>query len=1432
MQGLMKINWNNCFGKLCTKRKFKSTMLKRPTSSDLEADLLRDQERFLAAGAPAAVRVLRRPEKRRGEQESGAKAGEEQEDQQEIAEGSRDVVTIPELPEQIPSLTPGPSKKSCFRAERVHFENEDLETELDRKDTHVTAVLSRIIERDTSMVPISLPAITGAAFPKVFHRSEVEDQGQTLAQKGRKSIFAQKIAAQRARGKGPTSCGGVEGGPSQPALGHQGTACAPVAPMETVSSPSGFKKDAVSQTSKLVTGLGLGGKNGSLEAKKIHKENEARLHGMSQSEILEEQKRLLAQLDPQLVDFVRSHKKQRSLPSTAAPFSAQEEHCSSEQVFLEVDMQQEETDLSSAPPVTADKLPIKLEKGWLHMDKLEPEKLEWMGDLPAPQKRRTKKAMRARFNFDGVLIPPTEDLPIHLGLHHHGDEPELAGYSLQELFLLSRSQVTQQRCLALTTLARVLTKARAGDLASSVRGSVVSTLLDAGLVFLLRFSLDDSAEGVIVAAVQALRSLLVSVDDEESLDTTFSWLHGMATFPLLPFDEEEDDEDEGLKDVLKETAKEKEDNKSDHDVARNDVVKGLLRMKLLPRLRYILEVVRPPPRTVLDVLEILIRIARHSPSSAIQVLDCPRLMGTVMSEFLPCSWTPPTTPAPERLHGLPVATAMKLLRVLASAGRQACARLLNSLGARERISCFVALEPQDMLLEPREALWISTEALRLWAVAAGYGQACDLYRDLYPILMRTLQSVPRGWPPGYALRPLELQRVQALHTLLTNVTHTAGCHQELQASLASSQDTECPPPPPVEWSHVLGLQHPLLASLKACIKLLGDPGQTENVLSLLPTHLLYLGAFYSRLSVQSSFCPVDCLQELEVLTSEVLHPLLSDQAVCNLTYNLKSCSALCNPLSCSSGPETVPNLPGLSCSGGTPALSLAGSSSPFPFLTALCYLLEVLSTIHKGIAHKFSSLLLSDALLAYLQACCQAKPTVSVSSAWLLWHEHHLLYLLVKLAHRLVPVSSEVVKQASLYHQVAVTMVPWLLPGSEYLAHDLLSTVIFNLDFIPEGRYGGPEAADLSDLRLREVDTPIHTPVGPLMREACGQLPSIRGCYLTHLAYLEPAALCSQDRHLGRNPWVRSMVLPEVRGPALPSDWPFLPLISLYERVGMPGGGDVQVDVLPPTSVESVVHCLQWLLILERWRDGVLRAVSPAAKLARLSCLFLCSSDLFLEKPVQQLTWALLRGLCNPVQLSALDLGVPLPGVASFHDMYMALLTQFEAVSFGDHLFCCFVLFPLQRRFSVSMRLAVFGEHVGLLRSLGLPVHQLPVPLEQFTSPPEDSLTLLRLYFRALVTGMLRQAWCPVLYVVALAHLNAFIFSQDVVSQEVDVARRNMLRKTYYLTDEVLKDHLLLFKKPDQQKELGFDSYDLLPPIRAQRLESVVSMEAGETPSM
>ena len=39
---------------------------------------------------------------------------------------------------------------------------------------------------------------------------------------------------------------------------------------------------------------------------------------------------------------------------------------------------------------------------------------------------------------------------------------------------------------------------------------------------------------------------------------------------------------------------------------------------------------------------------------------------------------------------------------------------------------------------------------------------------------------------------------------------------------------------------------------------------------------------------------------------------------------------------------------------------------------------------------------------------------------------------------------------------------------------------------------------------------------------------------------------------------------------------------------------------------------------------------------------------------------------------------------------------------------------------------------------------------------------------------------------------------------------------------QVLRGHLLLFQLPEQNSELGFSTYNQLPPVRARRLEAVL----------
>ncbi|KAM5235436.1 RNA polymerase II-associated protein 1 [Ctenodactylus gundi] len=1384
-------------------------MLSRPKPGESEVDLLRFQSQFLAAGAAPAVQLVKKGSRRHGS------PGPEQPPVQD----PRDVVMLDDLPDLPPALVPAPTKRARPYSGQPGPEDEDPEERLSRHDQHITAVLTRIVERDTSSVAVNLPIPSGVAFPPVFHRSR-ERQGKPAAP-GKRSIFAQEIAARRvseSRVLLPGEAGPILGPPKG------AMTCEATTPKDQVSQPFGSSHSL--QGPRLVTGEGLRGQEAKQEAQTIHEENVARLQAMAPEEILQEQQQLLAQLDPSLVAFLRSHGcsrkqagektvKEQNLGGPSIPVTIEEP-------VMSVSASEPRKENEPEPEAPALRLPVSPRKEWLHMDTVELEKLHWTQDLPPVRRQQTQERMQARFSLQGELLAPDVDLPTHLGLHHHGEEAERAGYSLQELFHLTRSQVSQQRALALHVLSQIIGRARAGEFGGRLVGSVLRLLLDAGFLFLLRFSLDDRVDGVVAAAIRALRALLVVPGDEELLDITFSWYHGASFFPLMPSQEDQEDEDEEDEPPAERAKRKSPEDRGRHppELARHDVIKGLLATNLLPRLRYVLEVTCPGPTAVLDILAVLIRLARHSLESATRVLECPRLMETIVREFLPTSWAPVEGGSPPSLHGVPCAAAMKLLRVLASAGRNIAARLLSSFDLRSRLLRFLAEAPQELALPPEEAETLSTEALRLWAVSASYGQGGDLYRELYPVLLRALQAMPTELstcPP----QPLAIQRAASLLTLLTQLTLGAGSMAHEQSS-DSAEACISATPSPITWTQVSGLQPLVEPCLRQTLESLPSP-EKWHVLHPVPVAcLLFLGTYYHTWSQQPSACPEDWLQDMERLSQELLLPLLQQPSLGSLWDSLRLCSPLCNSLLCVPAPEALPSLVSLGSTGGCPQLSLAGSASPFPFLTALLSLLNTLAQIHKGLCGQLAAVLAAPGLQNYFLQCVAPRAALPLTSfsTWALRHEHHLQYLALSLAQKAAVSQPVPATSAALHHAVALALLSRLLPGSEYLAHELLLSCVFRLEFLPESTSGGPEAADFSDqLSLGSSGEP-PCGRGALLAQACRDLPSIRSCYLAHCSPARVSLLVSQALYRGDLRHVPTLMLPVPTEPLLPTDWPFQPLIRLYHQAsGTPLG-------LPPTDATgTAMRVLQWVLVLESWRPQALLAVPPAARLARLMCVFLVDSELFRETPVQRLVAALLAQLCQTQVLPNLNLDCPLPGLTSFPDLYASFLEHFEAVSFGDHLFGTLVLLPLQRRFSVTLRLALFGEHVGALRALGLPLTQLPVSLEYYTSPPEDSVALLQLYFRALVSGALRARWSPVLYVVAVAHVNSFIFSQDPKSSdEVKAARKSMLQKTWLLADEGLRQHLLHYKLPNPSLPEGFELYSQLPPLRRQHLQSLTSV--------
>ncbi|CAH8436262.1 unnamed protein product [Heterobilharzia americana] len=390
-----------------------------------------------------------------------------------------------------------------------------------------------------------------------------------------------------------------------------------------------------------------------------------------------------------------------------------------------------ECELSDLPFNPGPKIP--------HMDVLEADKLEWTLDLPraaktTPSIELTKSttssdiqtdaneesekncaARQARFDLSGLVVSPDADVDTHLGLHHHGEEPERAGYTIGEMFHLCRSSVPAQRRLALSMLASSLTQTRLGKhisyLAPINSPSLITYLLSSktalsedsnaaksggsgGILFLLRWCLDEavstltSANSVggdsgscgasltlVVECIRCLANLICDTQGEIFLNYAHEWsiesIHQACLFVAPPVQQI----NPNVK--YQQLADEQSD---DSELAASDPVEFLfLRSKLARRIAWLLapgkgrvSVCLPADAAGLWLPSLIIRGLRHSPSVAYEIFRTPELISALLIHYLPIneyqfsSSTNSNVNRPNYLftaNNIPLPSVMRLCRI-------------------------------------------------------------------------------------------------------------------------------------------------------------------------------------------------------------------------------------------------------------------------------------------------------------------------------------------------------------------------------------------------------------------------------------------------------------------------------------------------------------------------------------------------------------------------------------------------------------------------------------------------------------------------------------------------------------------------------------------------------------------------------------------------
>jgi len=296
------------------------------------------------------------------------------------------------------------------------------------------------------------------------------------------------------------------------------------------------------------------------------------------------------------------------------------------------------------------------------------------------------------------------------------------------------------------------------------------------------------------------------------------------------------------------------------------------------------------------------------------------------------------------------------------------------------------------------------------------------------------------------------------------------------------------------------------------------------------------------------------------------------------------------------------------------------------------------------------------------------------------------------------------------------------------------------------------------------------------------------------------------------------------RGPLIPFDWLFLPIVSVYNiAVNVERSGEL-IEEVTLDAIVSIEMNLLFLLNLEVKKPDILKPMSHSMRYARLLCIFLIGSDAFLDIRIKNLLTSLFTLYTTAATLEEFDFRSHIHGMSSFYDLFCELLIQFAGCSFGDHTFSNYLLMPLHQRHDVKYRKALWGEFCDALRCFSMPIKSVLMHTSCFLGVIEEDEELLQLYLKNIISQNVSPSRCPFFYLVAVHHLCHYIFDVTLVgdSAEIRVSTQSLLlNQVLSLEDETSKSDIILYEAVDPDSFKGFKTFKKLPAYRQLIIENI-----------
>ncbi|XP_068623454.1 RNA polymerase II-associated protein 1 [Battus philenor] len=1004
------------------------------------------------------------------------------------------------------------------------------------------------------------------------------------------------------------------------------------------------------------------------EAQTIHSENNERLAKMSEKEILEEQQKLLSNLDPKLIEFFKTKRKQNyteteqdCVPDVNKP---QEMDISEETLKVkditpnenEILIDHEslwENDILSNPNINK----------WLHFDTFEKDKLEWMKAIANSKKIKPDEPYEARFDLKGYLLPYTMDYTEETKtLFHHGEEPHRPGYSLTELIELSRSTIAQQRVMALNTIAGILEYYNAGTYKD------IMDLPITKIFFIIRIAIDENKTIILEPALKAMRNLIYNRVDEASLDALLGFEEG--TFqPCLENDKSEIEELESKESELK-----------DFHLAEIDIITVLLRTDILQRLYYVLDVIKPSFNCVQYCLQILTRLSRDSEETAIKIVNTEHLMLTIINYFLPTTGINFTFDSNSVYKGKPMLAALKLFRVLSLQNKDIDEILIKKYGILKPLSEYISSG-----VDSTYGMHLQVEAISILTNCLHYKCGMDNADSVFPVIVTLLYKHVKG----------------------TDITYNSSVISIMHAAIV------------LQFVNKLFQCNINLDKYKSLIYPLLKEG-VQKWLSQVSNFEKYTCGHLRLVSSLLDCCGtvIQCEKQTVQFLNVSLKNLVQSCGFKELIKHLIPSSNLLSSIDAKDFHFTknLVNIGSIVIDSTQRELPILNITSPLPFLASLFKVLTFVND--RNICNSYI-----EHVLMYLRKLANKSP--SLSDNWFTRMETDFVFNTVKVA-----VQSDIAEsKKDLLYTVANKLCYILRVDKKYELQYLFENIIFNKQW-----FSAERLFNLVSLSEKDGFSKVFT---------C--IEDIKVCY-------------SKVINVSSYNFESNINLKKWKEPILPRDWMYLPILALYSKSQEVNTqprvfGDHAEKIAEQKAKEKEVivsSSLEWILFNEMCFPDLLDEIDVTDRFCRIMCVFLCDNSLFLEHSIKLLLKKCIEVLFKSRHKFNFD--KQLTGLNNFQDFYMQFLEHFQGVSYGDPCFAACVLVPLAQRHNVKWRKMLWSEYAGCLRALDCPESYLCYDLKDYLYPEEKDESLLKCYFRALNSNLLRPG--TIVHKIAEHHVN------------------------------------------------------------------------------